>query len=541
MKNIIKAFFFCVLAVSLSCTGDFEEINTNPNSPETAPSSAILTWVQRATAEFFGDVWYNYNESSSMAGHITKIAYIDEARYAFRAGTVDNMFNNAYTRIRNINRILLNEEGEDGNPNMAAIALILKCYIYHITTDHLKDIPYTDAFKAEEGILAPKYDSQESIYRDLLEVLKTASNMIDENPPAYNRITGADFFYGGNMTRWKRLANSLRLRLAVRISYVDEAGARAVISEILGNPSVYPLLESNDDIARFKFPGDANYREQLSASQLTRMDYVACANVVRVLSELNDPRLPVFVQKTEEGGIYSGYIAGAHSVGNQARVSKVGTFFSENVAGYTYFFRYAEVEFLKAEIFERGLFAGNAEAAYNAGIRASMAEYAALPAPHPSIAAALVDPYLALPKVAYTNAELPRLTFAGNDFYEEEIPAGDLINIRYIPDNIVLDECANPTVKGNIKLQKIAYQKWISLFQQGQEAWAEVRRTDIPVISAAPARPATYVNHNRAPFRYPYSFLEESVNGDNVKAVSNGIVDFYWGQQMWWDIRTGVR
>jgi len=541
MKNIIKLFLFCGIAGLFSCTGDFEDINTNPFDPEVAPSAPILTYVQRVMSGKYGGVWYNFNESSSMAGHVTKIAYIDEARYSYRTGTVDAMFNDPYVYIRNLNRILINEEGENGNPNMAAVAMILKCYIYHMVTDHLGAIPYSEAFQGESGKYTPKYDSQESIYRDMLEVLKTASNMINENPPATLRITGADIIYGGNVTRWKKFANSLRLRLAVRMSYVDEAGAKTVISEILGNPTTYPLLESNADNARFKWPGDANYKEPLSDAQLTRRDYVACSYIVDMLSELDDPRLPIYVQKTAADGIYTGFIAGALSVGNGSTTSNVGTFFSENVGGYTYYFRYAEVELLKAEIFERGLFTGDAEAAYNAGITASLEEYAALPAPHPSINQDLVAPYLALPKVAYTNAELPRLTFASNEYYAEKISAADYALIRLIPDNILLNECANATVKASPKLQKIAYQKWLALFQQGLEAWAEVRRTDIPVIPPAPARPTAYADHNRCPTRYPYPFAEQPVNGDNLAAVSGGIVHLYWGQQMWWDKRTGIK
>ena len=554
MKNLFKICLVIGCFGLVACTGDFEEINTNPNSPEAVPSAPILTYVERImSGSWLGNEWYNFNESSSMAGHITKISYIDEARYGYRSGTISNMFSLPYSYIRSLNRILINEEGEDGNPNMRAVALILKCYIYHVVTDHFGATPYSEAFKAEEGILTPKYDTQESIYRDLLEVLKTASNMIVENPTTLQSVGGADIIYGGNVTRWKKFANSLRLRMAVRMSYVDEAGARAVISEILGNPSAYPILESNADNARFKWPGDANYREPLSAAGQTRVDYITCSTIVNVLKELDDPRLPVYAQLTKEKDednaemVYRGFIAGASGpYGNLSVFSKVGAFFSENVAGYTYHFRYAEVEFLKAEIYERGLFTGEAETAYNAGVTASISEYTDV-STGPKTTTEQIAPYLALPKVAYTDPELPRLTFAGNNYYEEEIiasgvyAAGAISDITYIPDAIEMDECANSTVKANPRLQKIAYQKWLSLYQQGQEAWAEVRRTDIPVISAAPGRAQGWAAHNRCPTRFPYSFDEANVNKENLDAVNGGIVHMYWGQQMWWDKRVGVQ
>ena len=531
MKNLIKICLVIGLFGLFSCTGDFEEINTNPNNPEVAPSSAILTWVERVMSNKYGNEWYNFNEGSSMAGHITKIAYVEETRYAYREGTVNAMFTDPYVYVRNLNKILENEEGPDGNPNMTAIALILKCYIYHLVTDHLKAIPYSDAFKAiSDKNYTPKYDSQESIYRDLINVLKTASDMIIENPPVAYRITGADIIYGGNVSRWKRFANSLRLRLAVRMSYVDEAGARAVISEILGNPSAYPLLSSNADNARFKWPGDANYMEPLSAALLTRQDYVVCDIVIHVMNELDDPRLPIYAIPATADDVYRGYIAGATTSGVATQLSKIGAYFANNVAGYTVHFRYAEVEFLKAEIYERGLYNGNAENAYNAGVTASLEEYAGI-TPGPTIPASQIAPYLALPKVAYTDPALPVLEYAGND--ENHNCA--------IPESVLVNECLHPTVKNSPKLKKIAYQKWLALFQQGLEAWAEVRRTDIPVIGPAPGRAVGYANHNRCPTRYPYPFEEEGVNGENLKAVSQGIEHLYWGQQMWWDIRQGVK
>jgi hypothetical protein len=131
----------------------------------------------------------------------------------------------------------------------------------------------------------------------------------------------------------------------------------------------------------------------------------------------------------------------------------------------------------------------------------------------------------------YNNAALPLLEYAGNAANHD----------CRIPEGIVNNTCTNSTVKDNPKLKKIAYQKWLSLYQQGFEAWAEVRRTDIPVIGPAPGRAATYNNHNRCPVRFPYSFLEQQLNKDNLAAVSGGISDFYWGQQMWWDKRTGIQ
>ncbi len=95
---------------------------------------------------------------------------------------------------------------------------------------------------------------------------------------------------------------------------------------------------------------------------------------------------------------------------------------------------------------------------------------------------------------------------------------------------------------GYTNLQKIYYQKWVSLFKQGHEAWAETRRTDIPLMGVAPgAVPTTLLTaHNRPPFRWPYPTSEYTLNEAVVEANDDAIVDRFWGEKMWWDKRTGV-
>ena len=147
--------------------------------------------------------------------------------------------------------------------------------------------------------------------------------------------------------------------------------------------------------------------------------------------------------------------------------------------------RYCEVEFYRAEGAMKGFNVGgiSAEDAYIAGITASMEEN--------GIAQADIDTYLANPNVAWNN-----------------------------------------------DIKQIQFQKWISIFKEGEEVWAECRRTDVPLMGEAVGSP--YQSHNRPPFRYPYPTSEFNLNGANINAVTGGIIDYFWGQQMWWDPRTDV-
>jgi hypothetical protein len=151
--------------------------------------------------------------------------------------------------------------------------------------------------------------------------------------------------------------------------------------------------------------------------------------------------------------------------------------------------RYAEVCFIIAEAYQRGLAAGTAQTAYENGVKASLTENGISDA----------SAYLAGPSVAW----------AVND------PSGNL--------------------------QKIYLQKWIALFKEGSEAWAESRRTDVPLMTDIPYD--YKATHNRPPFRYPYPENESLLNADNIKPHMTGIdaaSQLFWGQQMWWDTRKGV-
>lgn len=522
MKN---RFILLLLGSFLfSCTDKFLEINTNPNNPEDVPSINILTWVQREYCNQMGGVWLNYNESSSMSGHVTKIAYIDETRYQIRPGTVSSMFDYPYSRFgANLNKIIEKESEAGGNRNMIAVAMIFKAMVFQVLTDHLGDVPYSEAFKSGEGILFPKYDAQKDIYADLIKQVQDAVAMIDVS----SRIGSGDMLFGGDMAKWKKFGNSLLLRMAIRLSYVETSVAQSIISGLLSNPA--NVMENNSDNCIFNWPG-APYSEPLAAAEVSRKDYGMADVIVTVLKELEDPRLPVYAAPAPspdaENGIYKGMPIGiSRAMSGMAEygpntISPVGARYRNTqspYSGITVLMRYSEVEFIKAEAYERGLASGDAMAAYERGIKASIEENGANGA----------NEYLLQDMVDYNNAELPMLWWASEE------------GTRSVPE---LNSCANPTVADNVKLQKIAYQKWIALFTQGPEAWAEMRRTDIPVIGPAIGRTTVEKDHNRAPFRFPYAInTEKDYNPEHFKAALAKTEDYYWGEKMYWDVRVGVQ
>lgn len=479
----LTLFLLGLFLLPVACTEDFEEINTDPNNPVDAPSINILANVIRYHTQTHFDAWGDMNEPSSYANHLGKIQYIDEAAYRFREGVVNNLWFYTYVNINDLD-IIIRKESEGGNPNYKAMAMTMRAYIYQMATDRWKDIPYTEAARGHEGITNPTYDSQEFIYNELLAQLKEANGLY--SPAPANAIGPNDVLFGGDMMKWKRFTNSLRLRVATRMSDVAPNVARTHIEEILGNQGTYPIMTDNADNAYLWWQSSAPYREPWMNDGITRDDHAVCKTIIDIMKDHNDPRLSVYALPASSDGEYRGVISGAvDGTFELANISRIGTIFRNVPDGFSPIMRAAEVHFMIAEAAFKGWNTGgiSAQQAYEGGIAASLAEYGIGDA---------YDAYIAEPGVAWNN-----------------------------------------------NLTQIYLQKWLSLFKNGNEAWAETRRTDVPLLEHAPASAHTG-QHNRPPFRYPYPVTEVNLNSANVTPKLQGIVNHMWGQQMWWDTRGGV-
>ncbi len=480
MKKIlnIKAVFVLGLIIGLvSCTKDFEEMNVNPNEPSDAPNTNILAHSLRYYADFFFDDWQDMNNYMSYAGQVTKIQYIDEARYNYRPSVVNTAWEDVYNTTLDLTKVI-NNASENGEIHMQAAALTFRAYIMQIATDTWKSIPYSDAWKAEEGIVNPTYDTQESIYKAIMADLDKANELFAT--PSIDELGDGDLLFGGDIAKWKSFANSIHLRMAIRISGVapDLAQQHAVKAIESG------VMFSNEDNAYFWWPGAAPYKEPWQENSEERDDHGMCKTLIDVLNDYNDPRIDV-IAKPNPDGEYVGLVAGAiDGTFDMTMISRIGALYRDNPAGFTPFMRYAEICFLQAEAAELGYTNDDPKTWYEAGIRASMGENGI--ADEDAITA-----YLESEKVAYAN-----------------------------------------------DVKQIYLQKWICLFKDGHEAWAETRRTDVPLMDEAEGSP--YGRHNRPPFRYPYPTNEFNRNGANIAPAAVGIVDQFWGQKMWWDTRTGV-
>ena len=496
MKNIkLLGVIFISLLILGSCTEGWEEMNTDPNSATDVPAENILINVERNIANTLGDVWWTGNNTSSYAGHIAKIQYVDENRYAERDAIIERWGTLMGYQV-DLDKIIAKSQ-TSGNPAMEGVALTIKAMLWQIMTDTYGAVPFTEGGKGEEGILQPAYDSQQSVYTGILAMLEEANTKLAEGGTIRN-----DIWNNNSAALWRKFANSLHMRVAIRMSNADPVNAKAELQKILVTSAAnYPILESNADEVTLNWYGTSPYWEPYYGDQRSRDDHGMCKTFVDALLATSDPRISEFAFPAPSDGVYRGVPAGMTNVQQQQNpintISRIGNRYRKSPTGATYFMRYAEVEFLKAEAYLRTDLLNNATAAqtaYEAGVTASCTEH--------GVAAGAITTYLANTNVAWNGA--------GSWGYDN--------------------------------LDKIYYQKWVSLFKQGHEAWAETRRTDIPLMGIAPgAVPATLLDdHNRPPFRWPYPTSEYTLNKDVVEANDDAIVDRFWGAQMWWDKRTGV-
>src|SRR5690606_30268870 len=145
-----------------------------------------------------------------------------------------------------------------GQPNYTAIALTLKALVFSRLTDTYGNIPYFEALKSRgrDVNFLPKYDKQEDIYASLLADLERAASLFSSNETLE---AGGDLLYQGNLTKWKKSCNSLRVRLYLRVSNRPEMESATKINEIVSDASKYPIFTSNDDQAYLPFSGEAPY------------------------------------------------------------------------------------------------------------------------------------------------------------------------------------------------------------------------------------------------------------------------------------------
>ncbi|MCE7065904.1 SusD/RagB family nutrient-binding outer membrane lipoprotein [Dyadobacter sp. CY326] len=476
-KNIIvKGIAIASLSVFLAgCQDELEEVNENPNEAISAQPDYLLANAIKSNADVILGSDASMETTTLFVQHWAKIQYTDVDKYTVSIANIQNIWTNLYSQgLTDFTEIIRIGE-ETGNVNYQAVGLILKSWSFQILTDLYGDIPYSEAVKIDQT-LTPKYDAQKDVYLGLLNDLKKASELINTTG---SPIAG-DVVYGGNLTKWKKFANSLRLRIAIRISDKDPQTAKAVIAELAADKS--QLISSNDEIAQLVYQASPN-QNPVARDRETRDDYRVSKSVIDKLQELKDPRLAVFANKTVDAtptgyiGVTNGLPADSASKLGFTKTSKLGDYFVAPTSPAV-FLSYSEVLFNLAEAAQKGFITDKPAELYKAAITASLQQF--------KVNSADIASYLAQPSVAYS-----------------------------------------PT---NYK-KSIGEQKWLALFGQGPEAYTEWRRLDYPQLKPAYAG----VLGGKIPVRLLYPTGEQALNGANYRAAVAAQGEDKLTTKLWFD------
>jgi hypothetical protein len=257
MKNIsIKILIVCCLAFFVSCEKDFEDLNKNPFATTITSVGPLFNNVVSSLRLGWNEQFYVHNEVLYKQTQLA--ALTSEAWSNLSIGTED-IWSNYYITLAHIRDIekrldeMENPNHPDSLNNVRGMVKILKAYKTFRVTDLFGDMPFFEAGRGYEGVefLHPKYDSQEDIYKYLLEDLKWAAENISLAPQSstggtFYSIAYYDKLFDGQLLMWIKFANSLRLRHAMRIAEKEPELAASVITEIIDNS--LPVIGPGEDV-----------------------------------------------------------------------------------------------------------------------------------------------------------------------------------------------------------------------------------------------------------------------------------------------------
>lgn len=476
LKYASLIFFSILLFSATSCKKELAKINKNPNAAQVAQPDYLLTAATKSAVDEYWSITRSTNPSSLFVQQWAMIQYTDPDRYIFTNNDFQEFWTVEYSSIVNLDEII-NLADAQKNPNYKGVALVLRSWAFSLLTDAFGDIPYSQSIQIDK-YLTPSYDAQKDVYEGILNDLKSAQAALDPNGKA---IAG-DIIYNNNISLWKKFANSLRLRIALRISDREPEISKQVLADIQNEGGSF--ISSNSEIAKLVYLNSPN-QNPISNYFDTRDDYRISKTIVDKLIELHDPRLSIYANKTADPtpqqyvGLPNGLLVGDASNYGFSKTSKPGDYFT-NPHAPAVIMSYTEVLFDRAEAAARGFTNENAEDLYKQAILASLGQY--------NISDADANTYVNSPAVQY-----------------------DATNFK----------------------KSIGDQKWIALFGQGLEAYAEWRRLDYPQLQPALAG----VLNGQIPLRFIYPGTEQSLNGKSYqKAVADQGQDVLT-TRLWFDVK----
>jgi len=469
MKKILFAAT-AALAIT-SCTSDLSDLNGNVKAPEAVPAGALFANATMGFFDYASVQNVNQNNLRLWAQHWTQCTYVDESNFMLddrdaNGATFTRMYVTVIRDCEEARKALLDvvASPEEIASSTAAIE-VMEVLAYMFLVDLFGDVPYTDAL-SETNV--PTYDDDASIYADLLARLDVASSDLS----GMSSFGSSDIIYGGDAASWKMAANSLMLRMAIRMIDIDPANAKMYGEKAIASGV---FASSSDDMRLFYSSAPPHTHPMWETLvQSGRTDYIASNTLADVMNANMDPRRASFFQNLDSVGNITAAPHGLQS--DYYQFSQPGSALEDPTWSHAAVSS-VEVEFLLAHAAVAGWTgAGDAATHYDAGVTGSIVEWGG--------SAADATTYLAQAGVAFD---------------------------------------------ASTAAAQIGTEKWVAMYSNVSEAYNTVRQYDLTMNVADLAQTVT-------PNRYSYPLTETSLNTVNVAAAGDKFGGDDTFAKVFWDL-----
>lgn len=519
LKYTLSLLVLVVMAVG--CTKDFDEINTDPNRPKEVPTVNLISTAQRYITDDIFDEWFSARQGLLWSQFWAQRNYTEEDRFIIRQNVNNTYWRLLYTDMMDLQDIINIASNPDRRAEIntyygdadgqIAVANILKSYVYQLLVSTYGDVPYEEAFDAVNNP-TPAYSTQKVIFLDLFAKLKVAAEYLEGSSTTV--FTSGDLMYDGDPAQWAKFANSLRLKLAIRLSKTTDPDLMAARQEAIDHASAN-VFTSNTDNAGITYLGDGESNSPMYDGFYVarRNDFTVTANFVDLLKGINDtlnnktnpfegitdPRIDIWVPlrriitQHEDGTADTVFVHRGMPYGivNQnasaLRAFTCDLYTNQNIVAHAdatvVWMDYAEVCFILSEL------NGWSQSWYEAGVAASLERWGA----------------------------------EGAAEFIAALPAANAENVMT--------------------------QKYIALYMNGYEAWAEYRRTGFPksIIEVGEKTgplsngtvvtfgPSPITGNDRIPRRLTYPVQEYTINKENADAAATSVGGDTYNTKLIWD------
>lgn len=475
MKNILNTHILpAAISVTLMMTScsHFEDMNVDPNNIDVVVPNALMNPLLYSMGTFSSNRNYDFTWQLMQVGFPFPATATGVHRYDITPTAGNGTWNQGYTWLRSIREI---EEAAiyAERPIYLAVAKTLQAYSAGMLTDAFGDIPFSEAIQLDEGIAMPVFDEQQEIYQVLINDLEEANDIYaavgnEDDEDDAGAMSGSDMLFNNDMEKWRKFNNSLLMRLLLRTSKRTEMDSYNRLKAMIDNPNSYPVFESNEEAAILAINGLNPFDYAWGRRQDYTLNEVKAEFFVDMLNAYEDPRRPFFMSEavsipaeTEIGyrGIPAGHDPAAAfsftpSIPNPDLMipQSLGTVIHEMIMPY------AEVEFIKSEVYLHFGDLNDAEEAYKKGTIAGITQWIGIASP-------------------------------GDAYFD------------------------NPLTAFDGTLERIMNQKYLALYMCDYQQWFEHRRTGFPVL------PKTeYMLHDgEMPKRFMYHDRLSITNPENYK------------------------